>query len=128
MNGLRRVAIVTGAGTGIGKSAALALLREGYSYHGLCWGIPKINYLGSPLNFSFFLKDLVVTSVFLPQSSAIGMYPITVIASPLFDLLFFLTWIDVDLILEIMTFIEGGWSWLRKVSAFSFLSSVSGCF
>ena len=31
MSGLRRVAIVTGAGTGIGKSAALALLREGYS-------------------------------------------------------------------------------------------------
>jgi NAD(P)-dependent dehydrogenase (short-subunit alcohol dehydrogenase family) len=27
----RKVAIVTGAGTGIGKSAALALLREGYS-------------------------------------------------------------------------------------------------
>jgi NAD(P)-dependent dehydrogenase (short-subunit alcohol dehydrogenase family) len=27
----RRIAIVTGAGTGIGKSAALALLREGYS-------------------------------------------------------------------------------------------------
>jgi len=31
MSGFRRVAIVTGAGTGIGKSAALALLREGYS-------------------------------------------------------------------------------------------------
>jgi len=31
MSGLRRVAIVTGAGTGIGKNAALALLREGYS-------------------------------------------------------------------------------------------------
>ena len=26
-----KVAIVTGAGTGVGKSAALALLREGYS-------------------------------------------------------------------------------------------------
>jgi NAD(P)-dependent dehydrogenase (short-subunit alcohol dehydrogenase family) len=31
MNILRKVAIVTGAGTGIGKSSALALLREGYS-------------------------------------------------------------------------------------------------
>src|SRR5512139_1562076 len=31
MNMLRKVAIVTGAGTGIGKSTALALLREGYS-------------------------------------------------------------------------------------------------
>jgi NAD(P)-dependent dehydrogenase (short-subunit alcohol dehydrogenase family) len=31
MNALRKVAIVTGAGTGIGKSTALALLREGYS-------------------------------------------------------------------------------------------------
>jgi NAD(P)-dependent dehydrogenase (short-subunit alcohol dehydrogenase family) len=31
MNKLRKVAIVTGAGTGIGKSSALALLREGYS-------------------------------------------------------------------------------------------------
>lgn len=31
MSGLRKVAMVTGAGTGIGKSAALALLREGYS-------------------------------------------------------------------------------------------------
>ncbi len=30
MSVLRKVAIVTGAGTGIGKSAALALLREGY--------------------------------------------------------------------------------------------------
>ncbi len=28
---LRKIAIVTGAGTGIGKSSALALLREGYS-------------------------------------------------------------------------------------------------
>jgi NAD(P)-dependent dehydrogenase (short-subunit alcohol dehydrogenase family) len=31
MSALRKVAIVTGAGTGIGKSTALALLREGYS-------------------------------------------------------------------------------------------------
>ena len=31
MDVIRKVAIVTGAGTGIGKSAALALLREGYS-------------------------------------------------------------------------------------------------
>ena len=31
MNILRKVAIITGAGTGIGKSSALALLREGYS-------------------------------------------------------------------------------------------------
>ncbi|MCJ7786195.1 MAG: SDR family oxidoreductase [Desulfobacterales bacterium] len=31
MSVLRKVAIVTGAGTGIGKSVALALLREGYS-------------------------------------------------------------------------------------------------
>jgi len=31
MSALRKVAIVTGAGTGIGKCAALALLREGYS-------------------------------------------------------------------------------------------------
>lgn len=31
MGSLRKVAIVTGAGTGIGQSAALALLREGYS-------------------------------------------------------------------------------------------------
>ncbi len=31
MNVPRKVAVVTGAGTGIGKSAALALLREGYS-------------------------------------------------------------------------------------------------
>ncbi len=31
MNIIRKVAIVTGAGTGIGKSSALALLREGYS-------------------------------------------------------------------------------------------------
>jgi NAD(P)-dependent dehydrogenase (short-subunit alcohol dehydrogenase family) len=31
MNMLRKVAIVTGAGTGIGKSSTLALLREGYS-------------------------------------------------------------------------------------------------
>jgi NAD(P)-dependent dehydrogenase (short-subunit alcohol dehydrogenase family) len=30
MSGFRKVAIVTGAGTGIGKAAALALLREGY--------------------------------------------------------------------------------------------------
>jgi len=30
MSGLRKVAIVTGAGTGIGKSTALALLREGW--------------------------------------------------------------------------------------------------
>jgi NAD(P)-dependent dehydrogenase (short-subunit alcohol dehydrogenase family) len=31
MSALRKVAIVTGAGTGIGKSTSLALLREGYS-------------------------------------------------------------------------------------------------
>jgi NAD(P)-dependent dehydrogenase (short-subunit alcohol dehydrogenase family) len=31
MSALKRVAIVTGAGTGIGKCSALALLREGYS-------------------------------------------------------------------------------------------------
>ena len=31
MNSQPKVAIVTGAGTGVGKSAALALLREGYS-------------------------------------------------------------------------------------------------
>jgi NAD(P)-dependent dehydrogenase (short-subunit alcohol dehydrogenase family) len=31
MGSLRKVAIVTGAGTGIGQSVALALLREGYS-------------------------------------------------------------------------------------------------
>jgi NAD(P)-dependent dehydrogenase (short-subunit alcohol dehydrogenase family) len=31
MSGLRKIAMVTGAGTGIGKSAALALFREGYS-------------------------------------------------------------------------------------------------
>lgn len=31
MSSLRKVAIVTGAGTGIGKCTALALLREGYS-------------------------------------------------------------------------------------------------
>ncbi len=31
MSSVRKVAIVTGAGTGIGKCAALALLREGYS-------------------------------------------------------------------------------------------------
>jgi NAD(P)-dependent dehydrogenase (short-subunit alcohol dehydrogenase family) len=31
MNILRKVAIVTGAGTGIGKSVALALLKEGYN-------------------------------------------------------------------------------------------------
>ncbi len=31
MNLLKRVAIVTGAGTGIGKAVALALLKEGYS-------------------------------------------------------------------------------------------------
>jgi NAD(P)-dependent dehydrogenase (short-subunit alcohol dehydrogenase family) len=31
MNGSQKVAIVTGAGTGIGKAAALALLRAGYS-------------------------------------------------------------------------------------------------
>ena len=31
MSALRKVAIVTGAGTGIGKCTALALLREGYS-------------------------------------------------------------------------------------------------
>src|SRR3989304_1111872 len=31
MSALSKVAIVTGAGTGIGKSVALALLREGYS-------------------------------------------------------------------------------------------------
>jgi len=31
MNGLGKVAIVTGAGTGIGKQTSLALLREGYS-------------------------------------------------------------------------------------------------
>ncbi len=31
MNGLTKVAIVTGAGTGIGRCTALALLREGYS-------------------------------------------------------------------------------------------------
>ena len=30
MSSGRKVAIVTGAGTGIGKCAALALLREGY--------------------------------------------------------------------------------------------------
>ena len=30
MDALKKVAVVTGAGTGIGKSAALALLREGY--------------------------------------------------------------------------------------------------
>ena len=31
MSELRKVAVVTGAGAGIGKCAALALLREGYS-------------------------------------------------------------------------------------------------
>ena len=31
MNSIRKVAIVTGAGTGIGKGTALALLQEGYS-------------------------------------------------------------------------------------------------
>jgi len=31
MSGFRKVAMITGAGTGIGRSAALALLREGYS-------------------------------------------------------------------------------------------------
>ena len=31
MDSPRKVAIVTGAGTGIGKQAALALLREGYA-------------------------------------------------------------------------------------------------
>jgi len=31
MNSLKKVAIVTGAGTGIGKAVALALLKEGYS-------------------------------------------------------------------------------------------------
>jgi NAD(P)-dependent dehydrogenase (short-subunit alcohol dehydrogenase family) len=31
MDSLQRVAIITGAGTGIGKSTALALLREGYA-------------------------------------------------------------------------------------------------
>ena len=31
MGSTNKIAIVTGAGTGIGKSAALALLRDGYS-------------------------------------------------------------------------------------------------
>ena len=31
MNSHGKVAIVTGAGTGIGKAVALALLKEGYS-------------------------------------------------------------------------------------------------
>ncbi|MEE8300951.1 MAG: 3-oxoacyl-ACP reductase, partial [Candidatus Tectomicrobia bacterium] len=31
MNALGKVAIVTGAGSGVGKRAALALLLEGYS-------------------------------------------------------------------------------------------------
>jgi NADP-dependent 3-hydroxy acid dehydrogenase YdfG len=31
MSSIRKVAIVTGAGTGIGKRTALALLQEGYS-------------------------------------------------------------------------------------------------
>src|SRR3984893_6349459 len=31
MNSLRKTALVTGAGTGIGKQVAIALLREGYS-------------------------------------------------------------------------------------------------
>ena len=31
MTSIRRTAIVTGAGTGIGRSVALALLREGYA-------------------------------------------------------------------------------------------------
>ena len=30
MSSQKRVAVVTGAGTGIGKSAALALLKDGY--------------------------------------------------------------------------------------------------
>ena len=31
MNSINKVAIVTGAGSGIGKAVALALLKEGYS-------------------------------------------------------------------------------------------------
>jgi hypothetical protein len=50
----------------------------------------------------------VITLVFFTQSFAIGMYPIPVIAPPLLYLLFFLTWIAVDFILEEITFIEGG--------------------
>ena len=31
MAGLQKVAVVTGAGTGIGKAVAVALMREGYA-------------------------------------------------------------------------------------------------
>ena len=31
MAGLQKIAIITGAGTGIGKAVALALMREGYA-------------------------------------------------------------------------------------------------